>query len=148
MVKEPFAYVLYENESRGGHRPPVSHHSDTACHLSSRSLRGAVVEKDRGVANEQNKRATIGRPYETNHIPQCKITHTKRAVTDRSLICTAFKNNRKNSFNDKFNIKKNIPTFYVLHIHIHPIVKRQITAAVRLPKARQTGRNKQSLHLI
>ena len=89
------------------------------------------------------KRATIGRPYETNHIPQCKITHTKRAVTDRSLICTAFKNNRKNSFNDKFNIKKNIPTFYVLHIHIHPIVKRQITAAVRLPKARQTGRNKQ-----
>ena len=47
----------------------------------------------------------------------------KRAVTDRSLICTAFKNNRKNSFNDKFNIKKNIPTFYVLHIHIHPIVK-------------------------
>ena len=90
----------------------------------------------------------IGRPYETNHIPQCKITHTKRAVTDRSLICTAFKNNRKNSFNDKFNIKKNIPTFYVLHIHIHPIVKRQITAAVRLPKARQTGRNKQSLHLI
>ena len=79
------------------------------------------------------KRATIGRPYETNHIPQCKITHTKRAVTDRSLICTAFKNNRKNSFNDKFNIKENIPTFYVLHIHIHPIVKRQITAAVRLP---------------
>ena len=64
------------------------------------------------------------------------------------LICTAIKNNCKNSFNDKFNIKENIPTFYVLHIHIHPIVKRQITAAVCLPKARQTGRNKQSLHLI
>jgi len=83
-------------------------------------------------------------PTKTNHIPQRKITTHK----DRSLICTAFKNNRKNSFNDKFNIKENIPTFYVLHIHIHPIVKRQITAAVRLPKARQTGRNKQSLHLI
>lgn len=34
-------------------------------------LRGAVVENDRGVANEQNKRATNGRPYEStlnNHI--------------------------------------------------------------------------------
>ena len=77
-----------------------------------------------------------------SHTTMQNHPHKKSGHKTRSLICTAFKNNRKNSFNDKFNIKKNIPTFYVLHIHIHPIVKRQITAAVRLPKARGgTGRD-------
>lgn len=79
-----------------------------------------------------------------------KLPHIKKSGQRPLLfsICTTFKNNCKNSFNDKFNIKKYISSFYVLHIHIHPIIKRQITASVCLPKARQTGCDKQSLHLV